>query len=220
MKYIDAHLHYVDSQELELAFKNGMQSFFMNSTSPLEWQSILDITQKFNGYACLGIHPWYIDKVYSGWDEDLAHFLSVHPSSMIGEIGVDRNRGNLEQQIEIFKTQVDIALKYKRAIHVHVVKAWDIVEKILRGFKFPILFHRFSSSSHVVSLFGENAYFSVVSENKFIPKNKILTESDAPYYLKSSFLVPKNIEKKGLNGQEILNNTYRFLEQSFSFKSA
>ena len=180
MKYIDAHLHCVEKQSLKVACERGMQSFFMNATSPDDWNDVLQMAQEFKGYACLGVHPWYIKKLFQGWQEDLIKLLKDYPLAMIGEIGIDRNKENLEQQIEIFKVQVEIAKKYKRAIHVHVVKAWDIVGKILREFDFPILFHRFASSAQIVSMFGENAYFSLVSKNDAVPKNKILTESDAP----------------------------------------
>ncbi len=69
-----------------------------------------------------GIHPWDTDA--SDIDSQL-RWLDEHAAELaaIGEIGLDRLRGaSLEQQIVIFRRQLDIAFRHQLPVIIHDVR--------------------------------------------------------------------------------------------------
>lgn len=76
-------------------------------------------------FGAVGIHPWHISSVYNGWDADLTDLLMGYPELMLGEIGLDKHRPDMDAQIAVLNIQLNIAHKLNRGVCLHCVGAWD-----------------------------------------------------------------------------------------------
>jgi Tat protein secretion system quality control protein TatD with DNase activity len=89
----------------------------------------------------LGVHPWYLHNLSSGWLERLESLLLQHPSALVGEIGLCkmarnlRTEGNkdfaLQRQRKAFSDQMYLAAKLRRPVSVHCVKQHRVLLEIL-----------------------------------------------------------------------------------------
>lgn len=83
----------------------------------------------------IGLHPWYLSNA--------THFLHDwrswvhHPNCVaIGECGLDKNiEVNLEQQIKVFKTHVELSESMHKPLIIHVVKAHQEILSIHQDLK-------------------------------------------------------------------------------------
>lgn len=175
--YIDAHCHY-----------SGGKNTFFNATRPDEWDAVVAHVRD-GGHGAIGIHPWYISDANNNAIDKLRQILAKNPKLMVGEIGLDKYRPDMDRQIEIFCQQLYIATQMRRGVHIHCVGAWDKMQKILkcRGQKLPpfILFHRYSGNVADMPRLAEkyNAFFSYNNVNDATriaqtPGARILVESD------------------------------------------
>ena len=86
---------------------------------------------------------------------------------MVGEIGLDKNKPNMEQQIIIFQKQLDIAIELKRIVFIHCVGAWDKILYVLKQYKkssIPtMIFHAFNGNDDIIKYllknYEKNLYF-------------------------------------------------------------
>jgi len=194
-QYIDAHCHVLDTLQMRNAMARGVGRFIMNATRPSDWNAVIKISMDDGVLGAIGVHPWYVADLPLGWDDDLIKLLADNSHLMVGEIGLDKNRPDMEKQISVFARQLQIAHNLGRVAHIHVVGAWGKIMGILRENKLPpaMVFHAFSGSVEIMhELTKMGAYFSfgwgVVDarhENMralvaSVPENRILVESDAP----------------------------------------
>lgn len=214
--YYDAHIHLLDKNHLIDAQKKGVSSFIINSTNPHDWDAVINLSYKIqNLYPCIGIHPWFINNIESNWEEKMENLLQKHPFLMVGEIGLDYLKPEKEKQLYIFKTCLELSQKYNRPSHIHVMKAWHDVLRILK--KFPngkFLFHQFNASADIIQkLRNFNAYFSVSSSKNIslIPHDRLLTETDAPSHNKLPCDIINFVETTHLNKMQLLQNFQNFI---------
>ncbi|MEI7595287.1 MAG: TatD family hydrolase [Bacteroidota bacterium] len=115
-----------------------------------------------------GIHPWQIENI------DISEQLSILEQMIqakqiiaIGEIGLDKAcKTNFEKQIEVFRLQLNLTMKYKLPIIIHCVRAYNEVFEILTEYKHSIkaVFHGFNSSKEMaLQLCSKNYYLSIGS---------------------------------------------------------
>lgn len=91
----------------------------------------------------VGIHPWFARET---WREDLKtveEWASKPQVKMIGECGLDKLKGQpLDEQIELFEAQLEIARKVQKPVIIHCVKAYDELiasyKKVAPGVKLVI----------------------------------------------------------------------------------
>ena len=182
-KFIDAHCHLFDC---DLPDNIGA---IVNATRPSEWGAVIDLKlNNTNICGAIGVHPWYVADLTAGWDEQLQDLLIQNPDIMVGEIGLDKYKPDMDLQIHVFSRQLEIAAELGRGAHVHCVGTWDKMFAILKRYKSKmppfILFHRFSGNGvDVVRLCADyNVYFSfwdsvrVISD---VPISRILIETDS-----------------------------------------
>lgn len=165
-----------------------------DATNESDWDKVIEFSNSENTFACIGVHPWFLDDIKPDWESRLYEKLVQNPTIMIGEIGLDKHKPNLEHQIQIFVTQMEIAVKLNRPVHLHCVGAWDKILHILKAQKgkLPpvILAHGFNDDPQILGQIAEkyNMYFSynlhdITEKNTNIirstPPSRILTESDA-----------------------------------------
>lgn len=191
MIYTDAHCHIAPNivGGFEIAGR------IYNAARKSDWVTATEISDINDGknFAAIGIHPWYVSDALHGWARTFEDIIITHPNMMIGEIGLDKYRPNMQRQIDIFSTQLRIAAENHRPIHLHCVGAWDRVLHIFRknSKSMPpvVLAHGFSGNTNIMKILIEqyNTYFSYSvprtdgqSLKRIIgtPETRILIESD------------------------------------------
>jgi Tat protein secretion system quality control protein TatD with DNase activity len=111
-----------------------------------DWNDALEYASK-SPYTlpALGVHPWYLHNVSSGWLERLESLLLQHPSALVGEIGLCKMARNLrtegskefalQRQRKAFSDQMYLAAKLRRPVSVHCVKQHRVLLDILEEFR-------------------------------------------------------------------------------------
>ena len=182
-KYIDAHCHLFDGK-----LPNNIGAI-VNATKMDEWQSVVNIAnQNVNVWGAIGVHPWFVMDLPVDWDAQMRELLVQNPDTMIGEIGLDKNKPNMDLQIDAFVRQLDLAVELGRGVHVHCVGAWDKMFAVFKKYKYRqppfMLFHRFSGNGIDVArlVMDHNAYFSfrdVAGAIASVPCERVLIETDS-----------------------------------------
>ncbi len=183
MKYTDAHCHILTPPH------NEVVCCACDATNEDDWEKVINNSNSENVFACIGIHPWYINSIRNGWESRLYETLVQNPTVMVGEVGIDKHKPDIETQIKVFADQLEIAAKLKRPLHLHCVGAWDKILHIFktRGNHMPptILAHRFCDNPQIIEQIADkyNVYFSYSMEStpdiiRATPITRILTESD------------------------------------------
>jgi TatD DNase family protein len=125
----------------------------------------------------------------------------------IGECGLDfSDKFDKDQQIKVFKKQIEIAQKFKLPLIIHARKAVDEVIEILKKYdNLTGVFHCYAGGNKrikkIIEL-GENWYFGIdgnltyevglVDVVKNIPKDRLILETDCPYLTPVPFRGQKN----------------------------
>jgi len=225
MKIIDAHTH---TDYITHDFQTDVVGCVCCATKESEWQQIVDLMQTDNRvYGAFGIHPWFVDDVKDGFDLRLKQVLNANSNYMVGEIGLDKYKPNMEKQMDVFVKQFNIAVELKRVVSLHCVGSWDKILHVLKQYKnkeLPkMVMHNFNENEKILAqlLRYENMYFSlsknaVYSKNcriEQIPNNKILLETDAKKdcVLKDIILKISNIKNNENMPNIIYDNTKQVL---------
>ena len=95
-----------------------------------------------NGYYSVGYHPYNVGKVD---DEDTLNKVKLATENLnvfaIGEIGLDKTiEASLEQQMRVFKSQVEIAEYTDLPVILHVVRAFNEMVEFMKVQK-PVVPH-------------------------------------------------------------------------------
>ena len=226
MKIIDAHSHidYI-THEKQL----DVVGTVCCTTDESQWSILIDMmNQDKNIYGAFGVHPWFVDSVVDGFETRMEQLLNTDSNYMIGEIGLDKYKPNIEKQAEIFAKQFDLAVKLKRTVFLHCVGAWDKILHILKQYKqsdLPIIVaHAFNGNKDVLQqlLKINNIMFSF---NKIdmrgekhcieqIPNNRILVESDGKQDSGLITLIQliTNIKNDINMPETIFNNTQKVIQ--------
>lgn len=214
--YYDAHIHLMNKDFLIEAQQKGVRSFIMNATTPNEWEQIISLSYQIdNLYPCIGIHPWFVKNLEPNWAQQMESLLKKYPFVMVGEIGLDYLKENKENQLRVFKTCLKLAQKYHRPVHIHVLKAWHDVLKILKNFpdeKF--LFHQFNASDDIIQKLKKfDSFFSISSTQKIdkIPIERLLVETDSPSHNKSPLDMINFVKINALNEKQLNQNFQKFV---------
>jgi TatD DNase family protein len=182
-KFIDAHCHLFNS---DLPDNIGA---IVNATNPADWRAVIECAHKnASAFGAIGVHPWYVADLADGWDVCLRDLLVANPDIMVGEIGLDKHKPDMDLQLGVFARQLEIAAELGRGAHVHCVGAWDKMFEVLKVYKSKMppfmLFHRFSGNgADVARLVADyNAYFSfrdVCDVICDVPSARVLIETDS-----------------------------------------
>lgn len=154
---VDAHCHLDfpqfdhDRAEVFAAAKAvGVSMFVVPGTTRARWQRVLKLAGREDTWACLGLHPSFVEQHQTSDIAALDQLLS-EPSEVVavGECGIDaRFEKTLEAQWHYFDAQLRLAKQHSLPVVVHCVHANDQVAKRLRQFELPRagLIHAFSGS--------------------------------------------------------------------------
>lgn len=219
MKIIDAHSHIV---YITHNFQDNVVGTVCCTTKESEWGVLVEMMQMDkNIYGAFGIHPWFVDSVMDGFEERLEDLLKTNDKYMVGEIGLDKYKPDMEKQLAVFQKQFDLAIRLKRTMFLHCVGAWDKILHILKQYKqfeLPIIvLHDFNANDDILTklLQYKNIYFSLgknVVYDRFcrideISNDRILIETDAD----KNIVLKKLVEKISKDESVIYDNTLRVL---------
>lgn len=192
-KFIDAHCHFNPS--VQTPINESVVGWVCNSVNTDDWGRILNVANNNPQiYPCIGIHPWAVSGIPSGWNTQMRDLLQQNPMAMVGEIGLDRLHSDFDAQRTVFMQQYKIATEMRRTVHIHSVRAWDEILHVLTLGNTPpvIIFHGFNGTPEIINelMRHANVYFSysraVLDPRRHrlgncvlnTPTNRILIESD------------------------------------------
>ena len=241
---IDTHSHiYLEDFDTDLldvitrAKNIGVEKICLPNIDSKSIKRMLDLENQFPDLckAMIGLHPTSVKENYESELEIIEKHLSKRKFIAIGEIGIDLywDKSFKEQQIIVFKKQIELANKYNLPIAIHTRDSFDETFEILRKFT-PIpkgVFHCFSGSAEQAKKATDLGFYlgiggvitfknSKLSEKvKDIPLTKLLLETDAPFltptpyrgkrnepsYLK--YIAEKIAETKEISYQEVIEIT-------------
>ncbi|ARN58003.1 TatD family hydrolase [Sedimentisphaera salicampi] len=230
MSLTDSHVHLQDEcfrddleEVIQRALSSGVRRMVCCGTNPEDWQRVSLICQD---HPCLlpayGVHPWFAGRLSEGWKDKL-HALADR-SAAIGEIGLDKLlcNENIEKQIDVFNTQLDICLEAGKPAIVHCLKAFGALMQTLSSRKENprLLMHSYSGSAEFMRELGKfDVYFSfngkMLQDNcksmhraiRNAPAGKILLETDSPYLTPpEEYLLQAAAEKNIKNNMGYLRN--------------
>lgn len=199
---IDTHCH-LEKKEYEnlkevirRMEKNYMISSACNKDS---FEELLQLINEYsNVYGTIGFHPEEANN-YQKDDFLLLEECLKHPKIVgIGEIGLDYHYDNInkEKQKELFLKQLDLALKYKKAVVIHSRDAASDTYQMLKPYasKIPIILHCYSYSKEMAKEFirlgcklGIGGVLTFKNEKKLkeivteFPIESFVLETDSPY---------------------------------------
>ena len=219
MKIIDAHSHidYITHN-----FQNDVVGTVCCTTKESEWAKFLEMMKKDkNIYGAFGVHPWFVDSVQEGFEKRLENLLKTNRGYMVGEIGLDKYKPDIDKQLDIFQKQLDIAIRLHRTVFLHCVGTWDKIFHVLKQYKqseLPIIVvHDFNANKDILTklLKYKNVFFSLgknVVYDRFcrideIPLNRILVETDGD----KNVVLGNLVDKISKNKSDIYNNTLKVL---------
>ena len=203
---IDTHCHLNDSQ-----FDNDLYSvinnFFLfggkalicvgaDFSSSMKAKMIAESND--NIYYTIGVHPDDCDTYSQSEMEDLI-LTKSDKLVAIGEIGLDyfHNKLNKAKQIEVFVSQINLAIKYNLPIVIHCRDAYQDVYNILKEYaplKIGVVMHCYSGSLEFanqliklgvkLSFTGSVTFKNAIKAKEIvqkIPLDTFFFETDAPY---------------------------------------
>ncbi|RMA66273.1 TatD DNase family protein [Ulvibacter antarcticus] len=147
----DTHTHlYSDAFEedreamMQRAFDQGIRRFFIPAIDSGYTQSMYDLEKAYpeNVFLMMGLHPTSVKENYK---EELLHVEAEFKKRSfyaVGEIGIDLywDTSTLEIQKKAFRSQIQLAKKYKLPIVIHCREAFDEIFDVLETEKDDDLF--------------------------------------------------------------------------------
>jgi len=149
-------------------------------------------------FSAMGLHPTSVNDDYTTELETIKNRLTAKKYIAIGEIGLDLywETSFVNQQKEVFKTQLQWALELNLPVIIHVRKAFAEVFEVLRYFGNHTprgVFHCFSGGIQEAAYITKLGFYLGVGgvltyKNTNLPEiiksvgiSRLLLETDAPY---------------------------------------
>ena len=230
----DSHCH-LDFEEfsnnlpelMRVCFEQGIHQIIIPSVSPDNWKKVLNLATSINNdstnssqiseltskkqcdlFACLGIHPWYLNELNEQHLDSLSDTVHANQKNIIaiGETGIDgtiaRDHDNLAKQITFFDFQLSLAKQYQLPVIVHHRRSHEHIVPRLKQHKLEHggIIHAFSGSYQQAKAYidlgfklgigGTITYErakKTINAIKRLPLDSLVLETDAPSMPLSSF---------------------------------
>lgn len=185
---------------IQNAISKNIKRFFIPAIDSEYYPAMFALEKKYpnNIFLMAGLHPTHVKENYMDEFRVVTKLLSERKFYAIGEIGIDLywDRNFLQQQQDVFKKQIDLALKFNLPIVIHCRDAFDEIFEILeekRNDQLYGIFHCFTGTieqaRRAISFnmklgIGGVVTFKNGKIDKFlneIPLSNIVLETDAPY---------------------------------------
>lgn len=214
MHYLDSHIHLQDYKTQEVknvvnnAAKNNVMRFINASAHPNDWNDVQNLATEYPQiFPAFGIHPWHINDITDNWAENLEKLLQKNPRAMVGECGIDRLKNpDIEKQVNILQTHIELANKYGRPLIIHAVKADTEFAELFSVLPERTVFHSFTGSVEWGRQIQKHGFFiginfSILRKKnaaeilRGISLNRVLLETDGPYQnnVKGEETLPQNL---------------------------
>ncbi len=196
---------------LQRASASAVTQMVVTGTTLQESQTAIALCEKHpQQLVCTaGVHPHHA----SEWNEDSALMLESLSSKpcvrAIGETGLDFNRNYSPQnmQIDVFHQQLSIACSFDKPLFTHQRDAHDSFIDILQQYRHrlgAIVVHCFTDSKSALQdyldldchigitgwICDERRGTELQQIVRYIPANRLMIETDAPY------LLPRDLDPK------------------------
>lgn len=205
--FVDSHCHLEmedfekDRKEVvERGLREGLQYMLTVGTEETYFKKVIEIIDAFPCvYGAIGIHP-HNSKDYNGSLENtISTYLNHKKIVAYGEIGLDffKNYSPRESQINAFQAQIEVAQKAKLPVIVHSRSAKEDTIRILKSicdgtiagvvhcYSYDLATaKKFLDMGFTISVPGTITYknsHDLIDVVKYIPMDKILAETDAPF---------------------------------------
>ena len=209
MTLVDTHCHIhwkdygLDAEEvIKRAHDNDVEKMICVGTDEETSALAIEFAKKHSGvYATVGIHPHYASLGIGNLEDLIKQNLASVVA--IGEIGLDyyRNQSPHQDQINLLRAQIKLALKYNLPIIFHVREAFDDFWPIFDEFKgIRGVLHSFTDSAENLQkgldrglFIGINGFSTFTKDEvqkamfASVPVSKMVLETDAPYLTPAPF---------------------------------
>ena len=157
-------------------------------------------------YAAVGVHPHFVKDDWVEENnktlEELEELVKQPECVAVGECGLDfnRNYSPAELQTSTFKQQVQLAVRYQKALLVHERDSHDAILEVLKDFEGslpPVVMHCFTGSAEQIKTYISKGFYIGVTgflckekhgadlreaiKDGTLPLKNIVLESNAPY---------------------------------------
>lgn len=160
MFFVDTHTHlYLNafdhdrSEAIQAAIGQGVKYMLLPNIDSSSVDPMLSLCSAFpdNCYPMMGLHP---TSVKHNWKDEMDKVYELLPSGnyiALGEVGLDFywDLTYRKEQEEVFRLQVELAVKHNLPLVIHSRKSIDEIVEIVKEMKVPGLngvFHCFSGS--------------------------------------------------------------------------
>jgi TatD DNase family protein len=207
MNFIDTHTHlYLDAFDADrdlvitAAIERGVGFMLLPNIDSTSVGPMMSVCKAFpeTCFPMMGLHPTSVKANYA---DELAHvetLLSPERFIAVGEIGIDLywDRTYEREQEEVFRKQIELALKYALPVVIHSRNSTDRIIDILNDIGNPLLrgvFHCFSGSPDQAHQIIEMGFYLGIGGVLTYPKSglagvvlqtglkHLLLETDAPF---------------------------------------
>lgn len=202
---IDTHSHINIIESLTLdeillnAKNNGVDKIILPSAYPADIDIVYELVQKYeNVYGLLGVHPSEAKDWNDGIIDKIKKMSKNKKIVGIGEIGLDYywDKSFVDLQQDIFIKQIKLANELSLPVSIHDREAHKDTFEILKKYNHgsAIVMHCFSGSvefarecikeGFYIALGGVVTFKNAVKMKevaKYIPLERLLLETDAPY---------------------------------------
>lgn len=187
---------------LDNAKNVGVEVILTVGTSVVESNNCINIAKNFESvYSVVGIHPC---DCTPGWKDDFKYIEEMVQNKIknkivgIGETGLDFYHKPYDEnrQIAAFEKHIELAIQSDLPLVVHVRESVDSVFDVLRNYKNNVkgVIHCFSADMQTAKKFLDLGFYlgfggsitypknEIVRDVlKYVPLDKILLETDAPF---------------------------------------
>jgi len=187
------------------ALKGGVQKMVITGLKLNACKSavVMSKTRPNILYAAVGIHPHVVKDDWNDKTSDALEELLKNPEVVaIGECGLDFNKDYSPRELQetAFKKQVQLAVRYQKALLVHDRDAHQSILDILKDFDSslpPVIIHCFTGTAEQIKAYVEKGYYIGVTgflcKEKYgqglrdaikdgtLPLNRIIVQTNAPY---------------------------------------
>jgi len=201
---IDCHCHFdmMSSPERYIAQMNRNGNTIIGMTNrPCYFRQGLPFINRYSKIRlALGLHPLEVGH----YENDINEFKElIDHTSYIGEIGLDfseEGRKTAEKQVNCLEEILRLLTGENKILSVHSRQAeYAVLEMLELFYQENVIFHWYSGDESLIPKILRLGYYFSINEAmtlschgrgiiSAIPKDRILTESDAPYNKRSNII--------------------------------
>ncbi len=235
---IDVHCHLEqksynkDRDDVIKKCREKLSAVISSAAHLNDFNLTLDMHKKYPDfvYISLGLHPEYVNEIK---DEHIKKAIEIikknkNEISAVGEVGLDyyhvKDKASQEKQKELFRIFIRLAKEIDKPLIVHCRDAFEDTLNILEEEKAEkVMMHLFGDKNTISRVLENRWSISVgpiVTQSKtikkivkFMPIDKIMLETDSPWFGFGERGTPLNVLKAAVKISEIKKMTMEEVEE-------